>query len=87
MDKIRQGILSINESLDNTSDAVEAFAKAIMTTDTHPKWRNACAGPSSLLGVAKGSGMIEPNMATMLAYIFIDIPIKKNLLDKILLEI
>ena len=84
MDKIRQGILSIGNYLDNTSDAVEAFAKAIMTTDTHPKWRNACAGPARLLGVAKGAGMIEPNMATMLSFLVTDAEIESTILQPML---
>ncbi len=56
---------------------VRNFAAAIMTTDTHPKIASAkftCGKNSvSVLGVAKGSGMIHPNMATMLVYIFTDI--------------
>jgi glutamate N-acetyltransferase/amino-acid N-acetyltransferase len=48
------------------------FARAIMTTDTFPKYAVRKIGRATLLGVAKGSGMIEPNMATMLAYFFTD---------------
>lgn len=49
-----------------------AVARAIMTTDTRPKLASARAGKAVLTGVAKGSGMIEPNMATLLAYVFTD---------------
>jgi glutamate N-acetyltransferase / amino-acid N-acetyltransferase len=49
-----------------------SVARAIMTTDTVPKLASARVGPATLIGVAKGVGMIEPNMATMLAYVFTD---------------
>ena len=55
-----------------------------MTTDTHPKWRNARSGHASLLGVAKGSGMIEPNMATMLSYLVTDAEIDYSKLQEML---
>jgi glutamate N-acetyltransferase/amino-acid N-acetyltransferase len=58
-------------------DSACAFANAIRTTDTRAKTASTqiqIAGkPITLLGVAKGSGMIHPKMATMLAYIFTDI--------------
>lgn len=47
-------------------------AEGIMTTDTHPKVISTTVGNATITIVAKGSGMIEPNMATMLAYIFTD---------------
>jgi len=56
--------------------ALRAFANAIMTTDTRPKIASVklrVAGKDvSIAGVAKGAGMIHPNMATMLAYVFTD---------------
>jgi len=60
------------------------FAEAIMTTDTFPKYVSAKVGNTVLLGVAKGSGMIEPNMATMLAYFFTDAKIGHDDLQSIL---
>jgi glutamate N-acetyltransferase/amino-acid N-acetyltransferase len=55
---------------------LHAFGQAIMTTDTRPKIASAVINiggkPVVLAGVAKGAGMIHPNMATMLAYIFTD---------------
>lgn len=58
-------------------EGIRDFARAIMTTDTRPKLasvRFSVGGKTvSLLGVAKGSGMIHPNLATMLVYIFTDI--------------
>ena len=70
-------------------------ALAIMTTDTQPKMamENCKIGGCSvkIFGIAKGSGMIQPNMATTLAYIFTDadIPneILKNYLEKIFLQL
>ncbi|HVP51986.1 MAG TPA: bifunctional glutamate N-acetyltransferase/amino-acid acetyltransferase ArgJ [Terriglobales bacterium] len=57
--------------------AAESFARAIMTTDTRPKIvaRRIRAGSRSfaLLGIAKGAGMIHPNVATMLVYLFTDV--------------
>ncbi|MEM1390305.1 MAG: bifunctional glutamate N-acetyltransferase/amino-acid acetyltransferase ArgJ [Pseudomonadota bacterium] len=66
----------------------EACAKAFMTTDTFPKGASATCeidGQTiTLSGIAKGSGMIAPNMATMLAYIFTDAAIAQPVLDKVL---
>ncbi|HEX2904761.1 MAG TPA: bifunctional glutamate N-acetyltransferase/amino-acid acetyltransferase ArgJ [Jatrophihabitans sp.] len=48
------------------------FATAIMTTDTHPKLVQASVGGARIVGVAKGVGMIEPNLATMLTFFATD---------------
>jgi len=57
-------------------DALPAAAKAIMTTDTYPKMATARVklgeGEVVINGIAKGAGMIAPDMATMLAYVFTD---------------
>ena len=62
-------------------------AEAIMTTDTFPKGAHEKfilnGIPIKINGIAKGSGMIAPNMATMLVFIFSDISIKANILQKI----
>ena len=50
----------------------EAAARGIMTTDTAPKVARAAVGGASLVGIAKGVGMIEPNMATLLVFLFTD---------------
>ncbi|MCC5992472.1 MAG: bifunctional glutamate N-acetyltransferase/amino-acid acetyltransferase ArgJ [Rhodobacteraceae bacterium] len=69
-------------------DALPDAARAIMTTDTFPK--GACAtveieGASvQIAGIAKGSGMIAPDMATMLSYIFTDAKISRAALQAIL---
>ncbi len=63
-------------------------AKAIMTTDTYPKLATATVefdGVSvSISGIAKGSGMIAPAMATMLSFVFTDAPIAGNVLQDLL---
>jgi glutamate N-acetyltransferase / amino-acid N-acetyltransferase len=57
-----------------------------MTTDTHPKALSLSVGPATITWVAKGSGMIEPNLATMLAYIFTDAALGAATLDRLLRE-
>ncbi|MBM4194688.1 MAG: bifunctional glutamate N-acetyltransferase/amino-acid acetyltransferase ArgJ [Gemmatimonadetes bacterium] len=59
-------------------------ALGIMTTDTHPKVQSAKAGAATITWVAKGAGMIEPNMATMLVYIFTDAAFDPPALDAML---
>ena len=67
-------------------DAVEMAAQAIMTTDTFPKGAAATlqgeGGVIHISGIAKGSGMIAPDMATMLVYIFTDAKISQANLQK-----
>jgi glutamate N-acetyltransferase/amino-acid N-acetyltransferase len=55
-------------------------ARAIMTTDSWPKLRRARVGQGAILGVAKGAGMIEPNVATMLVFLLTDLQIPRALL-------
>ncbi len=63
-------------------------AKSIMTTDTFPKVsiKNINLGNNSfkIYGIAKGSGMIQPNMGTMLVYIFIECEVSKQLMFRLL---
>jgi glutamate N-acetyltransferase/amino-acid N-acetyltransferase len=70
------------------TDAWEQAARAIMTTDTFPKAASATAklGQSTvtLNGIAKGSGMIAPDMATMLSFIFTDAAIPARILQRLL---
>ena len=61
-----------------------AAAAAIMTTDTHPKTASASAGAATVVGIAKGSGMIEPDMATMISVITTDAEIAPDQLDAML---
>ena len=59
-------------------------AEGIMTTDTHAKALSMSVGDATITWVAKGSGMIEPNMATMLVYIFTDAAFDAPSLDALL---
>ncbi len=67
--------------------AWEAAARAIMTTDTFPKGASATArigGETvTIAGIAKGSGMIAPDMATMLGYVFTDAAVPADLLQRL----
>jgi glutamate N-acetyltransferase/amino-acid N-acetyltransferase len=69
-------------------DGFEAAARAIMTTDTYPKLatRSAEIGgvPVTINGIAKGAGMIAPDMATMLAFLFTDAAIEPSVLQALL---
>ena len=66
----------------------EAAARAIMTTDTYPKGAAARAAidglPVAVAGIAKGSGMIAPDMATMLAFLFTDAALPADVLEDLL---
>ncbi|HKS80831.1 MAG TPA: bifunctional glutamate N-acetyltransferase/amino-acid acetyltransferase ArgJ [Candidatus Acidoferrales bacterium] len=68
--------------------AFEEVTRAIMTTDTRPKWAAAKFRASRkeirILGCAKGSGMISPNMATMLAFLITDATIEPKPLQQAL---
>lgn len=59
------------------------FATAIMTTDTTMKLVRAQVGAASIVGVAKGVGMIEPNMATLLTFFFTDAAVEQPVLTEV----
>lgn len=85
MEKVKSGI---NKAIDKlTNWDLELSARAIMTTDSFPKYAEETVNTDGkrffVKGIAKGAGMIHPSMATMLAYIFTDVKISKELLDKI----
>jgi len=87
IEKIRAGCESIPEQLGSTTEHIENFARSIMTTDTNPKWDCVSIGNATLLGIAKGAGMIEPDMATMLSYFVTDASLSHELLQKILCRV
>jgi glutamate N-acetyltransferase/amino-acid N-acetyltransferase len=88
VEKILAAVPHIALARSAEAGAFEEFARSIMTTDTRPKWATAKCRVGGkqvrLLGCAKGSGMIEPNMATMLAFIATDATISPALLDRVL---
>lgn len=65
-------------------ESLGVSAEAIMTTDTRPKARARRVGSAVLAGMAKGSGMIEPDMATMLSFLFTDAAIPPETLKPML---
>ncbi len=69
IEKIERGLRGMSAELQENP---LVGAEGIMTTDTHPKAMSASVGEATITWIAKGSGMIQPNMATMLAYIFTD---------------
>jgi len=85
MDAIKSGIAAACGNLGG--DSGEAAARAIMTTDTRPKTARVDVevGDRAVRvgGMCKGSGMIHPNMATMLAYITTDAAVEPGLMSKL----
>ncbi|RWR10073.1 bifunctional glutamate N-acetyltransferase/amino-acid acetyltransferase ArgJ [Siminovitchia fortis] len=80
--KIVNGIPGIKSEL--KKDGLKDSAEAIMTTDTFAKYRSEKINGVTLCAIAKGSGMIEPDMATMLSYIMTDAKIDPDNLKAIL---
>jgi glutamate N-acetyltransferase/amino-acid N-acetyltransferase len=83
IEKIRSGIQALPAVLPSTD--AEEVATGIMTTDTVHKVAEASVGASGarVVGVAKGVGMIEPNMATLIAMIFTDAAVESDTLNRI----
>jgi len=81
---IRDQCERIAPLLARSGDAEDAAARAIMTTDTFPKHALIETGSFSVGGIAKGSGMIAPNMGTMLAFIHTDAEVEGPALRDIL---
>jgi glutamate N-acetyltransferase/amino-acid N-acetyltransferase len=88
MERLLEGMRKAKAALGRTQEHALSAAKAIMTTDTRPK--QACVttriGSKKITvgGMAKGSGMIEPNMATMLGFITTDCAISSSMLRRAL---
>ena len=83
MQNVRAGLAAMPNKFENTS--VEDVARGIMTTDTVHKTAeaNVAGSKARVIGVAKGVGMIEPNMATLITMMFTDAEIDKTSLDQI----
>ncbi|MBL4915759.1 bifunctional glutamate N-acetyltransferase/amino-acid acetyltransferase ArgJ [Szabonella alba] len=85
-DRILAALPDLAAALDE--GAIGMAAEAMMTTDTFPKGASAViegeGGPIHIAGIAKGSGMIAPDMATMLVYIFTDAKITPAMLQRML---
>ena len=89
-DRLREGIRKLAEAKSHSLEAGLEAAKAIMTTDTLPKQiavEVVIGGKNVTLGgMCKGSGMIHPNMCTMLGFLTTDVNISKEMLQKALRE-
>jgi glutamate N-acetyltransferase / amino-acid N-acetyltransferase len=90
MEKVKSGLDEIADALGQDSQAGLDAAEAILTTDTKMKLSAyRCTLPEGefhIAGMAKGSGMICPNMATMLAFMVTDVKIERPLLQKLFAE-
>lgn len=88
IDRIRDGVAMLADSRSDSEEAGLEAAKAIMTTDTQPKYAGAqveIGGRTVTVGgMCKGSGMIHPNMCTMLSFVTTDAAITKEMLQKAL---
>ena len=91
VEKLVNGVAAMSKTLDESLDAGTAAAKAIMTTDTIHKEVAVTfevAGKTVTLGgMSKGSGMIHPNMCTMLGFLTTDLAIEKSLLQEALSQV
>jgi len=88
VEKILKAIPELVRARSGKAEAFAQFTRAIMTTDTRPKWAaaNCRIGGKTVrvLGCCKGAGMIQPNMATMLAFLATDAAISPPLLSQAL---
>ena len=91
VEKLVNGVAAMSKTLDESLEAGTAAAKAIMTTDTIHKEVAVTfevAGKTVTLGgMSKGSGMIHPNMCTMLGFLTTDLAIEKSLLQEALSQV
>ncbi len=81
IETIERGLTGIAREL---QDDPLVGAEGIMTTDSFPKAASCSVGNATITWVAKGSGMVEPNMATMLAYVFTDAALDADTLNRML---
>jgi glutamate N-acetyltransferase/amino-acid N-acetyltransferase len=86
MEKIRAAVPGLVRSL--SEEGLPGFARAIMTTDSFPKLSSfegrLQERPFKIVGIAKGAGMIMPDMATLLGFVLTDITISPSALKKVL---
>ena len=91
IDRIKGGIAKLALMLEDSPEAGAMAARAIMMTDTHPKETAVSleiGGKTVTIGsMCKGSGMIHPNMCTMLSFVTTDVSISKKLLQEALSEV
>ncbi len=81
MEKVLSGITALSSTL--VEGALDPIARAIMTTDTHPKIASVSVGQATFSGIAKGAGMLAPALATMLSVIMTDAIVNPEKLQEI----
>ena len=81
---IQRQCMEVAKKIDQTPDTEKLAAEAIMTTDTFPKHALVQKESFCIGGIAKGSGMIAPNMGTMLSFIYTDVEIDAKTLSETL---
>ncbi|MCE0731392.1 bifunctional glutamate N-acetyltransferase/amino-acid acetyltransferase ArgJ [Halomonas sp. G15] len=90
MERLLAGLPVALDSLDEGAEAWHQAGEGILTTDTRAKGASVTleiAGERVVInGIAKGSGMIQPNMATMLSFVATDASLEQELLDRLLRE-
>jgi glutamate N-acetyltransferase / amino-acid N-acetyltransferase len=79
MDRVRAGLSRLRWPF--PGDDCEAAARAIMTTDSTAKVSRRTCGDATIVGIAKGVGMMEPNMATLLTFFCTDAEVSPDVLD------
>jgi glutamate N-acetyltransferase/amino-acid N-acetyltransferase len=88
--EVEKIVASVSELVERATDMADSFALAILTTDLVPKAVTTTIqlsqGEVRLTGICKGSGMIHPNMATMLGYILTDVSLTPELAQTLLRE-
>ena len=91
MERLLKGIKAAHADLSSDSGAADRASRAIMTTDTRPKTsavRGEIGGSAFTVGgMAKGAGMIAPNMATMLGFVATDAGVAPDVLQSIVREV
>ena len=87
MDKVEAGITAAAKALGNTADHLQAAARGIITTDTKTKIASFQGHGYCITGIAKGSGMIGPKMATMLGIVLTDASLAAESAQRLLTEI
>ncbi|MCW4151673.1 bifunctional glutamate N-acetyltransferase/amino-acid acetyltransferase ArgJ [Halomonas sp. 18H] len=90
MDRLLAGLPAALRGLDDGTAGWQAAAEGILTTDTRPKGASLTIAMGdetvTINGISKGSGMIQPNMATMLGFVATDAAIPPGVLDELLRE-
>lgn len=84
MDRVAAAVPGLVAGLGSDEDHARSAAEAILTTDSVPKQASVSIGPHRIGGMAKGAGMLRPDMATMLAVLTTDAALEAEALSEIL---